>query len=164
MSRRRVKHLSFPEEEAYPTLQAAVTHRVGFSEVDPMGIVWFGRYAGFFEEASAALRDACGLSHAAFFAAGIQPPVVSYAVEYLQPSRLDEQLTVTARLHGTDAARLNMSFQVHGPDGALRVAAQTVQVFMDVNSRNVCLAAPGIWIECLARWRRGEFKALQGPA
>ena len=116
----------------------------------------------FFEEASAALRDACGLSHAAFYAAGIQPPVVSYAVEYLVPSRLDEQLTVTARLHGTEAARLNMSFQVHGPDGVLRVAAQTVQVFMDVSSMNVCFVSPRIWTDCLARWRRREFACLQG--
>jgi len=162
MSRRRVKHLSFPEEAAYPALHASVTHRVGFSEVDPMGIVWFGRYTVFFEEASAVLRDACGLSHAAFFAAGIQPPVVSYEVEYLSPSRLDEQLTVTAWLHGTEAARLNTSYQVHGPDGALRVAARTVQVFVDVRSAAVCFAAPRIWAECLAQWRRGEFACLQG--
>ncbi len=161
MSRRRVSHLSFPEEAGYPALHASVSHRVGFSEVDPMGIVWFGRYTVFFEEASAVLRDACGLSHAAFYAAGIQPPVVSYEVEYLQPSRLDEPLRVTARLHATEAARLNMSYQVHGPDGALRVAARTVQVFMDVKNMTVCFAAPRIWTECLARWRRGEFACLQ---
>jgi len=161
MSRRRVKNLSFPEEAGYPALQASVTHRVGFSEVDPMGIVWFGRYTVFFEEASAVLRDACGLSHAAFFEAGIQPPVVSYEVEYLHPCRLDESLTVTARLHATEAARLNTSYQVHGPDGVLRVAARTVQVFMDVRSMGVCFVAPRIWTECLARWRRGEFACLQ---
>ncbi len=162
MSRRRVKHLMFAEAAGYPTLHASVTHRVGFSEVDPMGIVWFGRYAVFFEEASARLRDACGLSHAAFFEAGIQPPVVSYEVEYLRPSRLDEPLTVTARLHGTEAARLNMSYQVHGPDGTLRVAARTVQVFMDVKNLTVCFVAPLIWTDCLARWHRGEFVCLQG--
>lgn len=162
MSLRRVNHLSFPEEAGYPTLHASVTHRVGFSEVDPMGIVWFGRYTVFFEEAGAALRDACGLSHAAFFEAGIQPPVVSYEVEYLHPSRLDERLTVTARLHGTEAARLNMTYRVQGPDGALRVAARTVQVFMEVRSMAVCFAAPRIWTDCLARWHRGEFACLQG--
>ncbi len=162
MSRRRAKNLSFPDEAGYPTLQASVSHRVGFSEVDPMGIVWFGRYTVFFEEASAALRDACGLSHGAFFEAGIQPPVVSYEVEYLHPSRLDERLTIRARLHGTDAARLNMTFAVHGPDGVLRVVARTVQVFMDVTSMSVCFAAPRIWTECLARWRRGEFACLYG--
>jgi acyl-CoA thioester hydrolase len=162
MSRRRVKHLQFSEAPEYPTLRASVTHRVAFSEVDPMGIVWFGRYTVFFEEASAVLRDACGLSHAGFYAAGIQPPVVSYEVEYLQPSRLDEVLTVTARLHGTEASRLNMSYQVHGPDGALRVAARTVQVFMDVRSGTVCFVAPQIWTDCLVRWRRGEFACLHG--
>ncbi len=160
MNRRRVKHLSFATEAGYPTLHASVSHRVGFSEVDPMGIVWFGRYTVFFEEASGMLRDACGLSHAAFFEAGIQPPVVSYEVEYLHPSRLDERLTITARLHGTEAARLNMSFQVHGPDGQLRVVARTVQIFVEAASLAVCFVPPPLWATCLRRWRQGEFACL----
>jgi len=157
---RRSQRLAFPVEPGYPPLRASVSHRVGFSEVDPMGIVWFGRYASFFEEASAALRDACGLSHAAFFEAGIQPPVVSYEVEYLLPSRLDEVLAVTATLHATEAARLNTTYEVRGPDGALRVAARTVQVFVDARTLAVCYTAPRIWTDCLARWRRGEFACL----
>lgn len=160
MMPRRLKHLSFSIEAAYPPLHARVTHRVGFSEVDPMGIVWFGRYTVFFEEASAELRDACGLSHAAFFNANIQPPVVSYNVEYLHPSRLDEVLTITTSLYGTEAARLNMTYQVHGPDGVLRVAARTVQVFTDTTNMTVCYVAPPIWTRCLERWRRGEFACL----
>lgn len=160
MTSRRSQRLNFPLEPDYTPLRASVTHRVGFSEVDPMGIVWFGRYTSFFEEASAELRDACGLSHAAFFAAGIQPPVVSYNVEYLIPSRLDENLVVSATLHGTEAARLNMTYEVRGPDGALRVVARTVQVFMETQTMTVCFTAPRIWTDCLARWRRGEFACL----
>ena len=95
MTTRRSQRLAFPDEPGYPPLRASASHRVGFSEVDPMGIVWFGRYTSFFEKASAVLRDACGLSHAAFSEAGIQPPVVSCEIEYLRPSRLDEVLTVT---------------------------------------------------------------------
>jgi len=153
---------AFPDEPGYPALRMTVTHRVGFSEVDPMGIVWFGRYAVFFEEASAALRDACGLTHAAFFEAGIQPPVVSYEVEYLSPSRLDERLEITARLHGTEAARLNMSFEVRGPDGGLRAVARTVQVFVEAATGAVCFVAPRIWTDCLARWKKGDFACLEG--
>jgi acyl-CoA thioester hydrolase len=153
--------MSFPVEPDYPPIHAAVQHRVGFSEVDPMRIVWFGRYATFFEQASAALRDRCGLSHEDFFRAGIQPPIVRYEVEYLQPSRLDEQLTVVARLHGTDAARLNTSYQVFGPEGALRVAARTVQVFTDIHTGIPCFVPPKIWLDCLERWRKGEFACLQ---
>ena len=161
MMRRRIETLAFPPEPGYPPLRAVVAHRVAFSEVDPMGIVWFGRYTVFFEEAAAALRDACGISHAAFREAGIEPPVVSYQVEYLHPSRLDERLTIAACLHATEAARLNLTYEVRGPDGVLRVAARTVQVFMEAASQTVCLSAPGIWITCLARWRRGEFACLQ---
>ena len=161
MVRRREKALMFPEEPGYPALRASVVHRVGFSEVDPMGIVWFGRYAVFFEEASAALRDGCGLSNADFFRAGIQPPVIRYEVEYLRPSRLDERLTIAACMHGTEAARMNTTYEVRGPDGELRVVARTVQVFMDMAKGAVCLIPPPIWRDCLKRWRNGEFACLQ---
>jgi acyl-CoA thioester hydrolase len=136
-------------------------HRVGFSEVDPMRIVWFGRYAVYFEEASAELRDACGLSHETFFAAMISPPIVSYEVQYLAPCTLDEVVQVTATLHASEAARLNMSFQVHGPDGSLRVVARTEQVFMDMRTNSVCFISPEIWTNCLARWKKGDFACLQ---
>jgi acyl-CoA thioester hydrolase len=159
--RRRIQKMTFPDLEGYPALTKTVMHRVGFSEVDPMQIVWFGRYAVFFEQASAALRDACGLSHAAFFEAMISPPIVSYEVQYLAPCTLDETLSVTARLHATDAARLNMSYEVHGPDGTLRVVATTSQVFMDMKARAVCFVAPEIWTTCLARWKKGDFACLQ---
>lgn len=160
--RRRIQNMTFPDVEGYPALSKTVRHRVGFSEVDPMQIVWFGRYAVFFEEASAALRDACGLSHAAFFEAFISPPIVSYEVQYLEPCKLDEVLSVTATLHATDAARLNISYQVHGADGTLRVAAKTSQVFIDMKAKAVCFVAPDIWTTCLERWKKGDFACLQG--
>ena len=74
---------------------------------------------------------------------------------------MDEQLTIVARLHGTEAARLNTSYQVFGPDGSLRVAARTVQVFTDAHTGAVCFVPPKIWQDCLARWRKGEFACLQ---
>jgi len=161
MHRRRVQKMSYPDLEGYPALSKTITHRVAFSEVDPMQIVWFGRYAVYFEEASAALRDACGLSHADFFAAFISPPIVSYEVQYLEPCKLDEIVSVTATLHASDAARLNMSYQVHGPDHTLRVVAKTSQVFMDMRAQAVCFVAPEIWTRCLARWKKGAFACLQ---
>jgi len=161
MNRRRIQKMIHPDLEGYAPLSRSTTHRVGFSEVDPMRIVWFGRYAVFFEEASAALRDACGLSHAAFFEALISPPIVSYEVQYLAPCVLDEILTVTATLHASDAARLNMSYHVHGPDGSLRVVARTTQVFMDMRTQSVCFVAPEMWTNCLARWKKGDFACLQ---
>jgi acyl-CoA thioester hydrolase len=153
--------MAYPDIEGYSPLSMSTLHRVGFSEVDPMQIVWFGRYATFFEQASAVLRDACGLSHAAFFEAKISPPIVSYEVQYLAPCVLDETIKITATLHATDAARLNMSYQVHGPDGSLRVVARTAQVFMDMRTNSVCFVSPDIWTQCLTRWKKGDFACLQ---
>jgi acyl-CoA thioesterase FadM len=149
-----------PVEPTIRRSTAAVQHRRIF-EVESDADRQVRAYATFFRATSGGLRDRCGLSHEDFFRAGIQPPIVRYEVEYLQPSRLDEQLTVVARLHGTDAARLNTSYQVFGPEGALRVAARTVQVFTDIHTGIPCFVPPKIWLDCLERWRKGEFACLQ---
>ncbi len=67
MAVRRKKGGYFPHPEgAPPPLVIRVKRRVGFSEVDVMGIAWYGRYPGFFEEASAELGRLCGLSYRDF--------------------------------------------------------------------------------------------------
>jgi hypothetical protein len=48
-----------------------------------------------------------------------------------------------------------------GPDGELRVAARTVQVFWSIGTGRRACFVPPIWLDCLARWRKGEFACLQ---
>jgi len=47
--RRRRKGGYFPIEPGSPTpLVARVSRRIRFSDVDPMGVLWYGRYAYLF--------------------------------------------------------------------------------------------------------------------
>src|SRR5665811_387893 len=99
------------EVNAPPPIGVAVKRRVGFNEVDPMGIVWYGRYAVYFEEGAAELGRRCGLSYADFFGAGLRAPIAQYHVDYLRPLVLDEEFAIQCSLIWNEGARLNTEYE-----------------------------------------------------
>ena len=65
---RRQKGGYFPIDPAAPApLVVRLTQRIAFSDVDPMGILWHGRYAKLFEKANEALGVLCGMTYADFY-------------------------------------------------------------------------------------------------
>lgn len=161
MTRRARKHY-FPREPGMPApLAVTVERRVRFSEVDPMGIVWFGRYASFFEEGAAELGRRCGLGYADFLREGLRAPVVQYHTDYLQPLMLDEPFTIRCALIWNDGARLNSEYELIKADGSLAARACTVQVFIGAADGAVRVIGPAMLDRCRARWKAGEFGDLQ---
>ena len=121
---RRARKAYFETEPGAPApLQWDVSRRVRFSEVDALGIVWHGRYAGFFEEASAELGRRCGLSYRDFYEAGLYAPIVQLHIDYFQPLRLDEEFAIRGRLHWCEGARLNSEYELIKVDGTLAARA-----------------------------------------
>lgn len=161
MSRRGRKAFFVVETGAPVPLRFRHPRRVRFNETDPMGIVWFGRYACYFEEGAAELGRRCGLAYSDFLAAGLRAPVAQYHVDYLQPLRLDEEFTILATLVWNDGARLNTEYELVKADGTSAARAWTIQVFTEAQTGLVCLAGPPLLNRCRARWKAGEFKDLQ---
>ena len=94
----------FTTEEGAPApLRAAVSGRVRFEEVDPLGIVWHGRYASYFEDARVALTDQYGIGYLDFYEKGIVAPIRKLHVDYFRSLRFRETFTVEAVLHWTEA-------------------------------------------------------------
>ena len=162
MTTRRAKKVFFEREPNAPApLQMAVQRRVRFNEVDPMGIVWFGRYPRFIEEGAAELGRCCGLSYQDYIEAGLLAPVASCHVDYLIPLTLDELFTIRTSLVWNEGARLNMEYELVKADGTVAARAYTVQVFIGAVGRQVCMVSPPMLERCRARWKAGEFKDLQ---
>ena len=97
-------------KDAPESLDVCVKRRVSFSEVDVMGIVWYGRYPGYFEQGAAALGRRCGLSYKDFYEANLRAPIVQFHIDYYQPLILDEEFTIKASLLWDEAARLNTEY------------------------------------------------------
>ena len=58
----RKSYFQIPENSPAP-LRLIVERKVRFEEVDPMNIVWHGRYPGYFEDGRVALGDKYGIGY-----------------------------------------------------------------------------------------------------
>lgn len=162
MTTRRANKTYFEREPGAPApLRLKVERRVRFNEVDPMGIVWFGRYPLFLEEGAAELGRQCGLSYQDYIQAGLMAPVASVHMDYLVPLYLDESFSIVTSLVWTDGARLNTEYELVKADGTTAARACTVQVFITAAERRVCLIPPPLLEQCRHRWKSGALKELQ---
>ncbi len=135
-----------------------IRRRVHFSEVDVMGIVWYGRYALFFEEAAAEVGRRCGLSYRDFYEAELRAPIVEFHIDYYQSLFLDEQFDIRASLIWHEGARINTEYHLLKQDGSLAVSGYTVQLFTDAKSGEACIITPPLLERCRRRWKSGEFQ------
>jgi len=158
VSIRRKKGGYFERIKGMPKpLTMQIKRRVKFSEVDAMGIVWYGRYAGFFEEGAAALAKQCGLSYKDFYKAELRAPIVQFHIDYYQPLLLDEEFTIRVSFIWNEASRLETEFVLLKQDSSVAATGYTVQMFTDSNTGNTCLVAPELLERCRRRWKAGEF-------
>ena len=141
-------------------LRLTVARRVRFNECDPMGIVWFGRYALYFEEGAAELGRRCGLSYLDFMEANLRAPIVQFHVDYLKPLYLDEEFTIRTALVWNEGARLNSEFTLVKADGSTAASAYTVQLFTGPGGDSIAVTPP-LLERCRRRWEAGEFRDLQ---
>ncbi len=79
-----------------PPLRTLVQRRVRFEEVDPMGIVWHGRYVGYFEDGRVALGSRYGIGYEDFFRFGVPAPIRQLQIDYLAPLRFGDEFTIEA--------------------------------------------------------------------
>ena len=147
----------FTAEEGAPApLRASVPRRVRFEEVDPLGIVWHGRYASYFEDGRVALTDRYGIGYLDFHEKGVVAPIRKLHVDYFRSLRFRETFTVEAVLHWTEATRLNMEFILRNEAGEVTTTGYTVQMMLDAD-RNLLMLPPPFYREFLDRWRKGEL-------
>ncbi len=134
-----------------------VRRQVRFSEVDPLAIVWHGRYPSYFEEGSEEIGRLCGLTYRDFYEAGLRAPIVKLHIDYFRPLRLAEEFTIRAALIWDAASRLNTEYYLLKDDESIATSGYTVQVFTYASSGEVCIVSPDILLKCRERWKAGKF-------
>jgi acyl-CoA thioester hydrolase len=144
-------------EDAPDPLVVEIRRRVHFSEVDPLAIVWHGRYPSYFEEGSEELGRLCGMSYRDFYEAGLRAPIVKLHIDYVRPLLLAEEFTIRTVLVWDMSSRLNTEYYLVKDDGTIATSGYTVQVFTYASSGEVCIVSPGILVGCRERWKAGEF-------
>ena len=157
MARRR-KEDYFPEIPGAPSpLEATADRTVRFEEVDPLCIVWHGRYPSYLEDARTAFGERYGLAYLDMHDQGFVAPIVRMHLDYHAPLRFREAFTVMARLHWTDAARLNFEYRLTRADGEQVASGYTVQIFTDFDNE-VLPVWPDYMEQLRRRWREGKWE------
>jgi acyl-CoA thioester hydrolase len=159
MKRRKGGYFS-PQPDAPAPLIMRLKHRTRFSDVDPMTILWHGRYANLFEQANEELGRVCGLSYADFRREHLMAPIVQFHVDYFAPVVLGENVAVIGKMIWNDAARIDIEYEIQKENGTLAAAGYTVQMFVD-ESGIPLMASPSLLEICQRRWRAGEFGDLK---
>ena len=145
-----------PRDGAPPPLRAVVSRRVRFEEVDPLGIVWHGRYPSFFEDGRVALGEKYGIGYMDCYEAGVLTPIKKMHLDYCRPLRFQEHFTIEAVMHWTEAARLNFEFIIRNGNGEVTTTGYTVQMMVDTRE-TILLLPPPFYRTFLDRWQAGEF-------
>ena len=149
----------FRSREGQPgPLRHQVARRVRFEEVDSLGIVWHGRYVSYFEDGRDAHGETYGIAYSDFYRHGVVVPIKKIHVDFHQPLRLREEMTIEALLHWSEAARINYEFIIRGRDGQVAATGYTVQMMLDLE-RNLCMIPPSFYVDFLERWKAGELHA-----
>jgi acyl-CoA thioester hydrolase len=120
-----------------PPFKLSARTRVGFSDTDAQGIVYYGRYNPYFDLARVEYLRALGL---------LQPrgEVGDYVmrandVEYFAPAVFDDEIEVFVRVSRLGRTSVTFEFAAYRlPDDVLMVTAHQTLVYVDLAERKAC--------------------------
>jgi len=111
----------------------AARTRVGFSDTDAQGIVYYGRYNPYFDLARVEYLRSLGLLR--YEGAG-EFVMRANDVEYFAPARFDDELEIHVRIARVGRTSLTYEFAAHKlPEGTLLVTAHQTLVYVDLAAR-----------------------------
>lgn len=125
--------LGFETRERPPFKYAAYT-RVGFSDTDAQGIVYYGRYVPYFDVARVEYHRHLGLGNLEF--EGDEFVMRAMTVEYHAPAVFDDLIQVFVRLARIGRTSATYEFEAYrADDGVLMVTASQTLVLVDLVER-----------------------------
>ena len=124
---------------------------VPFFDVDTMNVVWHGHYVKYLEIARCALLDKIGHNYTAMSESGYAWPVIDLQLRYVRGAVFGQKLNVRANLVEWEN-RLKISYLISDLQTGERLTrASSVQVAVDMSSREMQLASPRVFTDAVER-------------
>jgi acyl-CoA thioester hydrolase len=124
---------------AKPPFKFSARTRVGFSDTDAQGIVYYGRYLPYFDLARVEYLRKLGLLGMEIGEPGVEFVTRACTIEYHAPAVFDDELEVfirVARIGRTSATYECAAYRAR--DDALMVTASLTLVLVDLDERKAC--------------------------
>jgi acyl-CoA thioester hydrolase len=120
-----------------------------FYDIDPMEIVWHGHYVKYLEVARTALLGKFDYDYPRMRESGYGWPIVDMRLKYVRPAELGQRLTVRAEIVEWEN-RLRIEYLIRDTaSGAKLTQASTIQVAVDMRTREMQYVCPPVLWERL---------------
>ena len=124
---------------------------VPFFDIDTMHVVWHGHYVKYLEVARCALLDHIGHNYTQMLDAGYAWPVIDMQLRYVRGATFVQRINVRASLVEWEN-RLKVNYLITDlASGERLTRASTVQVAVEVASREMQLASPKVFTDAVER-------------
>lgn len=129
--------------------RAEVELQIQFFDLDPMDIVWHGRYVQYLETARCALLEQIDYNYPQMKASGYAWPIIDLHLRYAAPAVFGQRIKVCATLVEWEN-RLKIDYVISDADSGRRLTrGSTVQVAVDIASGEMCFVSPPILLHKL---------------
>jgi acyl-CoA thioester hydrolase len=120
-----------------PPFKFSAPTRVGFSDTDAQGIVYYGRYNPYFDLARVEYLRSLELLQQRGEAGNFV--MRANDVEYFAPAVFDDEIEVFVRVSGIGRTSVTFAFAAYRvPDDVLMVTAHQTLVYVDLAERKAC--------------------------
>ncbi|MGZ0716101.1 acyl-CoA thioesterase [Pseudomonas palleroniana] len=124
---------------------------VPFFDIDTLHVVWHGHYVKYLEVARCALLDKLGHNYTQMQASGYAWPVIDMQLRYVRGATFGQTLNVRASLVEWEN-RLKVNYLITDlASGERMTRASTVQVAVEIASREMQLASPKVFTDAVER-------------
>lgn len=124
---------------------------VPFFDVDTMNVVWHGHYVKYLEVARCALLDKLGHNYTAMLESGYGWPVIDLQLRYVRGAVFGQRINVRASLVEWEN-RLKIDYLITDiASGERLTRASTVQVAVDIHTREMQLASPKVFVQAVEK-------------
>ena len=132
----------------------AIDVTVPFFDVDSMEVVWHGHYVKYLEVARCALLDKIGHNYNQMVDSGYAWPVIDLQLRYVRGAVFGQRLNVRASLVEWEN-RLKINYLITDAQTGERLTrASSVQVAVEMSSREMQLASPKVFTDAVERMLR----------
>jgi acyl-CoA thioester hydrolase len=122
-----------------PPFKFSAKTRVGFSDTDAQGIVYYGRYLPYFDLARVEYHRLLGLLGMEIGEPGVEFVMRACTIEYLAPAVFDDEIEVLVRAKRIGATSATYEFAAYrSRDDQLLVTATQTLVLVDLDERKAC--------------------------
>jgi acyl-CoA thioester hydrolase len=139
-----------------PPFKFSAKTRVGFSDTDAQGIVYYGRYMPYFDLARVEYLRALDMLRTG--PEGEQFVMRALTVEYHAPARFDDEIEIDARIARIGSSSVTYEFAAYLRGDLLAVTASQTAVLVDLAEHKPC-PVPDWWRERIRAFEGDDLEA-----